>query len=90
MTTTNAIPIGKSIGNILELDNNNSSGLISRQCIRFKIEINTSLPLALGFTCLVRDQNFVGLLSNMNIWMNIVLLVVLLVTLRKYALLLKN
>jgi hypothetical protein len=33
----------------LELDNDNSEGLICRQFIRFKIEIDTSLPLALGF-----------------------------------------
>ena len=49
MTTKNAIKIGMGIGKIMELDNNNSSALISRQFIRFKIEINTSLPLALGF-----------------------------------------
>jgi hypothetical protein len=48
MTTKNAIKIGKGIGKILELDNN-SSRLISRQFIHFKIEINTSLPLASGF-----------------------------------------
>jgi hypothetical protein len=49
MTTKNAIKIGKGIGKILKLDNNNSSRLISRQFIRFKIEINISLPLALRF-----------------------------------------
>jgi hypothetical protein len=49
MTTKNAIRIGKTIGDILELDNNNSSGIISRPFIRLKIEINTSLPLASGF-----------------------------------------
>jgi hypothetical protein len=49
ITTKNAIKIGKGLGKILELDNNNSFGLICRQFIRFKIEINTSLPLAQGF-----------------------------------------
>jgi hypothetical protein len=49
MTTKNAIRIGKTIGDILELDNNNSSGIISRPFIRLKIEINTSLPLVSGF-----------------------------------------
>jgi hypothetical protein len=49
MTKTNVIRIGKGIGKILELDNNKSSRLISHQFIRFKIEINTSLPLASGF-----------------------------------------
>ena len=49
MTTKNAIRIGKGLGKILKLDNNNSSGLICRQFIHFKIEINTFLPLALGF-----------------------------------------
>lgn len=39
----------KGIGNLLELDNNNSSGLICRQVIHFKVEINTSMPLAPGF-----------------------------------------
>jgi hypothetical protein len=49
MTTRNAIKIGKRIGKVLELDNNNSTELICRKFIRFKIEINTSLLLALGF-----------------------------------------
>jgi hypothetical protein len=49
MTTKNAIRIGKTIGDILELDNNNSSGIISRPFLRLKIEINTSMPLASGF-----------------------------------------
>ena len=49
MTTKNAIKIGKGIGKILELYNNNSSRLISCQFICFKIAINTSLPLTLGF-----------------------------------------
>jgi hypothetical protein len=33
----------------LELDHDNSTGLICRKYIRFKIEIDTSLPLASGF-----------------------------------------
>jgi hypothetical protein len=49
MTTKNAIKIGKGIGKILELDNNNSFGLICHQFIRFRIKINTSKPLAPGF-----------------------------------------
>jgi hypothetical protein len=49
MTTLNAIRIGKKLRKILELDNDNSEGLICRQFIQFKIEIDTSLPLALGF-----------------------------------------
>lgn len=48
LTTRNAIKICKGIGKILELDNN-STGLICHQFIRFKVEINTSLPLAPGF-----------------------------------------
>jgi hypothetical protein len=48
MTTRNAMKIGKGIGKILELDNN-STGLICCKVIRFKIEINTSKPLASGF-----------------------------------------
>ena len=49
MTTKNAIKIGNSIGNLLELDTYNSSGLICRQVIRFKVDVDTSKPLALGF-----------------------------------------
>ena len=49
MTTQNAIRIGKGIGKILQLDNDNSTELVCRRFIRFKIEIDTSLPLALGF-----------------------------------------
>ena len=44
MTTKHAIKISKGIDKIMELDNNNSSRLISCQFIRFKIE-----PFALGF-----------------------------------------
>jgi hypothetical protein len=57
MTTRNAIRIGKGIGKILELDNDNSTGLICQRFICFKVEINTSLPLALGFnmSCDVED-----------------------------------
>jgi hypothetical protein len=49
MTTQNAIHIGKGIGKILELDNDNSTGLICRRFIRLKVEINTLLPLASRF-----------------------------------------
>jgi hypothetical protein len=49
MTNQNAIWIGKGIGKILELDNDNSTGLICRKYIHFKIEIDTSLLLASGF-----------------------------------------
>lgn len=41
--------IGKGIGRILKLDCNSSSGLICRQFLRLKVEINTSFLLALGF-----------------------------------------
>ena len=62
MTTTNAIKIGKDIGQILELDNNNSSGLICHKCIRFKIEIDTSKPLAPGFymSCDGEEQKWIA------------------------------
>jgi hypothetical protein len=53
MIIKNAIRIGKGIGKFLELDNNYSGGggggLICRQFVRFKIEVNTSKPLASGF-----------------------------------------
>jgi hypothetical protein len=49
MTIKNAIWIGKGIGKFLELDNNYSGGLICRQFIQFKIEVNTSKPLASRF-----------------------------------------
>jgi hypothetical protein len=49
MTTLNAIRIGKKLGKILELENDNTDGLICRQFIRIKIEIDTTLPLASGF-----------------------------------------
>jgi hypothetical protein len=64
MTTLNAIHIGKGIGKILELDNDNSTGLICRQFIRFKIEINTSLLLASGFNmvCEREDTRWISFL----------------------------
>jgi hypothetical protein len=49
MTITNAIGIGKGIGDFLELDNLFSGSLICRQYIRFRINVDTFKPLAPGF-----------------------------------------
>ena len=49
MTIKNAIRIGKGIGKFLELDNVFSGSLICSQFIKFKIEVDTSKPLAPGF-----------------------------------------
>jgi hypothetical protein len=49
MTIKNAIGIGKGIGRFIELDNSTSGSLISRQYLRFKVDVNTSKPLAPGF-----------------------------------------
>jgi hypothetical protein len=49
MTVKNAVGIGKGIGDFLELDNVFSGSLICRQYIRFRINVNTSKPLASGF-----------------------------------------
>jgi hypothetical protein len=56
MTTLNAIRIGKKLGNILELENDNTDELICRQFIRIKIEIDTTLPLASGFNLDCGDE----------------------------------
>ena len=64
MTTQNAIKIGKGIGKIMKLDNNNSTWLICRKFIRFKIEINTSLPLALGFKMPCAGADPYGLIGH--------------------------
>jgi hypothetical protein len=49
MTIKNAIRIGKGIGKFLELDTNNSRSLVCRQFLQFKVDVNTSKPLAPGF-----------------------------------------
>jgi hypothetical protein len=49
MTVKNAIKMGKGIGEFMELDNNFSGDLISRQYIRFRVDVNTSKPLVPGY-----------------------------------------
>jgi hypothetical protein len=49
MTVKNALKMAKGIGDFLELDNCFSGDLISRQFIRFKVDVNTSKPLVPGF-----------------------------------------
>ena len=49
MTIKNAIRIGKGIGKFLELNHFNLGSLICHQFLRFKIDVNTSQPLAPGF-----------------------------------------
>jgi hypothetical protein len=49
MTVKNALKMAKGIGEFLELDNCFSGDLISRQFIRFKVDVNTSKPLVPGF-----------------------------------------
>ncbi|GLT71493.1 hypothetical protein SLA2020_435070 [Shorea laevis] len=49
MTLKNAIRIGKSIGSLLEVENGDSPGLICRQHLRLRVEINTRRPLMPGF-----------------------------------------
>jgi hypothetical protein len=49
MTSTNAIKIGKGLGTLLEVDNGHVVGLICRQFLRIKVEINILQPLVPGF-----------------------------------------
>jgi hypothetical protein len=56
MTTLNAIRIGKKLGNILELETDNTDELICRQFIRLKVEIDTTKPLASGFNLDCGDE----------------------------------
>jgi hypothetical protein len=49
MTSRNAVKIGKDLGNLLEVENLDSLGSICHQHLRIKVEINTLLPLVLGF-----------------------------------------
>ena len=49
MTTRNAICIGKAMGSVLEVENCDTKGIICRQYLRVKEELNTSLPLIPGF-----------------------------------------
>ena len=48
MTTRNAIRIGKAISSVLEVENCNK-GIICRQYLQVRVELNTSLPLIPGF-----------------------------------------
>jgi hypothetical protein len=52
MTTRNAIMIGKGLGSLMEVENLETLGLICRQFLRFRVEINTVLPLKPGFNLL--------------------------------------
>jgi hypothetical protein len=45
MTTQNAIRIGKAIGSVFEVENCDNKGIICRQYLQVKVELNTSLPL---------------------------------------------
>jgi hypothetical protein len=49
MTPRNAIMIGKGLGSLLEVENLDTAGLICRQFLRIKVDINTALPLNPGF-----------------------------------------
>jgi hypothetical protein len=49
MTLRNANRIGKVLGNLLEAENHDVSGLICHQHLRLRVELNTSLPLNPGF-----------------------------------------
>jgi hypothetical protein len=49
MTTRNAIMIGKGLNSLLEVENLKMPGLIYRQFLRFRVDINTALPLNPGF-----------------------------------------
>jgi hypothetical protein len=42
--------IGKAIGSLLEVENSETSGLICRQFLHVKVELNTAKPLPPGFT----------------------------------------
>lgn len=50
MTIRNAIMIGKALGSLLEVENLDTSGLICRQHLRFKVELNASCLLVPGFS----------------------------------------
>jgi hypothetical protein len=49
MALKNAIMIGKALGDILAVENLNSSGLVCRQYIRIKVNLDTAQPLKPGF-----------------------------------------
>jgi hypothetical protein len=49
MTTNNAIKIGKGLGTLMEVENFETPGLICRQYLRFRVDLNTAQPLIPGF-----------------------------------------
>jgi hypothetical protein len=49
MTLKNAIRIGKSLGTLLEVDNRDNLGLICRQYLRLRVELNTNRSLGARF-----------------------------------------
>jgi hypothetical protein len=67
MALKNAIMIGKALGDILAIENLNTSGLVCCQYLRIKVNIDTSQPLKPGFHPPRSDKIFV-----MNLWVIIV------------------
>jgi len=57
MMIKNAVMIGKGLGNLLNVDNLNSPGIVCRPFLRVQVGINTSKSLILGFNlpCEGRD-----------------------------------
>jgi hypothetical protein len=49
MAIKNAITIGKALGDILAVENLDTSGLVCRQYLRIQVNIDTSQPLKPGF-----------------------------------------
>jgi hypothetical protein len=56
MTTNNVIKIGKGLGTLMEVENFETPGLICRQYLRFRVDLNTAQPLIPRFH-LPRPEN---------------------------------
>jgi hypothetical protein len=62
MTIKNAIRIGKALGTLLDVENGDNPGLICRQHLRLRVEINTTCPLVPGF--------FISRTNKDPLWVN--------------------
>lgn len=49
MTAVNAIRIGKYIGSVIDAENEHRKGIICNHHLRFRVALDTNLPLLSGF-----------------------------------------
>jgi hypothetical protein len=74
MTKLNAIKIGKTLGNVLEVENGHVTGIIYSHHLRIRVDI--SKPLASRFNLPHPDRAPIWFGFYMSVWQIIVIFVV--------------